>query len=56
MAAFLVAVGPDFQEGKVIPEAHQLDVYPVAATLLGLEVPDTIASDGGPLRAILRAP
>ena len=56
MAAFLVAVGPDFQEGKVIPEAHQLDVYPVAATLLGLEVPDTIASDGGSLRAILRAP
>ena len=56
MAAFLVAVGPDFQEGKVITEAHQLDVYPVAATLLGLEVPDTIASDGGPLRAILRAP
>jgi len=56
MAAFLVAVGPDFQEGKVISEAHQLDVYPVAATLLGLEVPDTIASDGGPLRAILRAP
>ena len=55
MAAFLVAVGPHFQQGKVIPEAHQLDVYPVAATLLGLEVPYTIASDGGPLRAILRA-
>ena len=55
MAAFLVAVGPHFQQGKVIPEAHQLDVYPVAATLLGLEVPHTIASDGGPLRAILRA-
>jgi hypothetical protein len=31
-------------------------VYPVAATLLDLEVPDTIASDGGPLREILRAP
>ena len=55
MAAFLVAAGPDFQEGKVIAEAHQLDVYPVAATLLGLEVPDTIASDGGRLREILRA-
>jgi len=55
MAAFLVAVGPSFQEGSVIPEAHQLDVYPVAATLLDLEVPDNIVSDGGPLRAILRA-
>jgi hypothetical protein len=56
MAAFLVAVGPDFRKGKVIPEAHQLDVYPVAATLLDLRVPENIASDGGPLRAILRAP
>ena len=56
MAAFLVAVGPQFQEGKVIPEAHQLDVYPVAATLLDLSVPDNIVSDGGPLRAILRKP
>jgi len=56
MAAFLVAVGPQFQVGKVIPEAHQLEVYPVAATLLDLSLPDNIASDGGALRAILRAP
>ena len=56
MAAFLVAVGPRFKVGKVIPEAHQLEVYPVAATLLDLSLPDNIASDGGPLRAILRAP
>ncbi|MGB1959183.1 MAG: alkaline phosphatase family protein [Luminiphilus sp.] len=56
MAAFLVAVGPGFQQGRVIPEAHQLDVYPVAATLLDLKVPDNIASDGGPLRAILLEP
>ena len=32
-----------------------LDVYPVAATLLDLEVPDNIVTDGGLLRAILRA-
>lgn len=56
MAAFLVAVGPRFEGGLVIPEAHQLDVYPVAATLLNLRVPDNIASDGGPLRALLRKP
>ena len=56
MAAFLVAVGPGFQSGKVIPEAHQLDVYPVAAELLDLTVPANIASDGGPLRAALRKP
>ena len=56
MAAFLVAVGPRFEGGLVIPEAHQLDVYPVAARLLNLTVPDNIASDGGPLRASLREP
>jgi hypothetical protein len=51
-----VAVGPGFQSGKVIPEAHQLDVYPVAAELLDLTVPDNIASDGGALSAALRKP
>ena len=56
MAAFLVAVGPGFQSDKVIPEAHQLDVYPVAAELLSLTVPTDIASDGGALRAALRKP
>ena len=56
MAAFLVAVGPRFEEDKVIPEAHQLDVYPVAATLLDLRVPDNIVSNGGALRAVLREP
>ena len=56
MAAFLVAVGPQVQEGKIIPEAHQLDVYPVAATLVDLSVPDNITSDSGSLRPILRAP
>lgn len=54
MAAFLVAVGPGFQSGLVIPEAHQLDVYPVAARLLALEAPDNLASDGGHLIRALR--
>lgn len=54
MAAFLVAVGPGFESAKIIPEAHQLDVYPVAAALLGLTPPDNIVSDGGNLRAALR--
>jgi hypothetical protein len=54
MAAFLVAVGPGFQSGLVIPEAHQLDVYPVAAKLLALEAPDNLASDGGQLIRALR--
>ena len=56
MAAFLVAMGPQFQVGKVIPEAYQLGVYTVAATLRDLSLPDNIASDGGSLRAILLAP
>lgn len=54
MAAFLVAVGPGFHSGLVIPEAHQLDVYPVAAKLLGLKAPVDLASDGGHLVRALR--
>ena len=54
MAAFLVAVGPGFDIGQVIPEAHQLDVYPVVARLLKLKVPDDIVSDGGHLKRALR--
>jgi predicted AlkP superfamily pyrophosphatase or phosphodiesterase len=56
MAAFLVAVGPAFRQGEVISEAHQLDVYPVAAAVLDLVVPDNIVSDGGRLRAALKQP
>lgn len=55
MAAFLVAIGPDFRESRVIPEAHQLDVYPISATLLGLSVPENLPSDGGALRQALRS-
>ena len=54
MAAFLVAVGPGFHSGLVIPEAHQLDVYPVAAKLLALKAPVDLASDGGHLVRALR--
>lgn len=49
MAAFLVAIGPSFGAEVVISEAHQLDVYPVAARLLHLQVPAQLASDGGSL-------
>ena len=53
MAAFLVAIGPSFAEGTVIPEAHQLDIYPIAADLLNLTVPAGVVSDGGSLRGAL---
>ncbi len=56
MAAFLVAIGPGFSVGKVIPKAHQLDVYPIAATLLDLSLPDGIVSQGGTLRDALAQP
>lgn len=49
MAAFLVAAGPAFREGTVIPEIHQLDVYPVAAKVLGVEPLSKLHSDGGAL-------
>jgi len=54
MAAFLVAIGPSFATETIIAEAHQLDVYPVAARLLGLTVPAGLASDGGRLQGALR--
>ena len=54
MVAFLVAVGPGFQSGLVIPESHQLDVYPVAARLLALKAPANLASDVGYLVRALR--
>ena len=56
MAAFLVAIGPGFAAGKVIPAAHQLDVYPIAATLLDLPLPKGIVSHGGALRDALVRP
>lgn len=55
MAAFFVAIGPGFHSSRVIAEAHQLDVYPVAAALLNLTLPDNLPSDGGALRAALKA-
>lgn len=55
MASFLVAIGPAFEVGKVIEEAHQLDVYPVAAKMLELDPPANLPSDGGALRAALKA-
>ena len=54
MAAFLVAVGHGFHSGVMIPEAHKLDVYSVAARLLALKTPVDLASDGGYLIRALR--
>ena len=39
----------------MIEEAHQLDVYPVAAKMLELDPPANLPSDGGALRAALKA-
>jgi hypothetical protein len=54
MAAFLVAIGPAFTTATVIPEAHQLDVFPVAARVLKLNIPASVVSDGGALRDALK--
>jgi len=54
MAAFLVAIGLAFTTATVIPEAHQLDVFPVAARVLKLERPASVVSDGGALRDALK--
>ena len=54
MAAFLVAIGPAFTHATVIPEAHQLDVFPVATRILKLDSPASVVSDGGALRDALK--
>ena len=56
MAALCVAAGPAFRVGQVITRAHQLDVYPVAARVLGLTPPAGLPSDGGALLDALRPP
>jgi len=55
MAAFLVAIGPAFTTATVIPEAHQLDIFPVATRMLKLDSPASVVSDGGALRDALKA-
>lgn len=54
MDGFLVGIGPAFRDGAVIDAADQLDIYPVAARILGLELLNTVPSDGGELRNALR--
>jgi len=54
MDAFAVAYGPAFKEGMVVTQAHQLDVFPVAAVVMGLAAPTNLPSDGGNLLNALR--
>lgn len=53
MDACFIAQGPAFKSGTVVPRAHQLDVYPVAARVLGLSPMSSVESDGGALQTIL---
>ncbi|MEE4203106.1 MAG: hypothetical protein V2I45_05705, partial [Halieaceae bacterium] len=57
MAAFLIGAGPAFKTGVVIPEIQQIDVYPVAARVLGISPLQPLPSDGGALnQAMVDAP
>jgi hypothetical protein len=57
MAAFLIGAGPAFKTGVVIPEIQQIDVYPVAARVLGISPLQPLPSDGGALnQALVDAP
>lgn len=49
MAAFAAAAGTAFKQGLVIEQAHQLDVYPLAARVLGISPLSELPSDGGAL-------
>ena len=51
MRAIFIASGPSFRSGLVVPAINNVDVYPLLASLLGLEPRD---NDGDP-RALARA-
>ena len=53
MSAFLIAAGPAFRSGLAIPQVHQLDVYPVAAKVMGVKPLKPLPSDGGALTEAL---
>ena len=53
MAAFAIGTGTAFKSGIMIDSAHQLDIYPVAAAVLGLTPLTPLPSDGGHLRGAL---
>lgn len=54
MHALLIGAGPAFTAQTVIERAHQLDVYPLAAAILGLQPLGPLASDGGHLMGLLK--
>lgn len=54
MHALLIGAGPAFTAQTVIERAHQLDVYPLAAAILGLPPLGPLASDGGELLRALK--
>ncbi len=53
MAATFIATGPAFKQGVRLDEVNNLDVYPLIAKILGLEILSPIDSDGASLWAVL---
>ena len=54
MAATFIAIGPAFVRGQTIPTFSNLEVYPVIAEILGLDLLAPVASDGQTLSKALR--
>ncbi|TQF67692.1 ectonucleotide pyrophosphatase/phosphodiesterase [Pseudoalteromonas luteoviolacea] len=53
MAAIFVANGPAFKSGVTLPEVNNLDIYPMVADVLGLELLSKVDGDGQTLMPAL---
>ena len=47
----MIMIGPDFKEGAVIENCHNVDIAPTVAHLFGLDMPDV---DGKVLKDALK--
>ncbi|TLX49173.1 alkaline phosphatase family protein [Pseudoalteromonas ruthenica] len=56
MDAVFLAVGPSFHQGKTLAQVRNLDIYPMVAHILGLEILTPIDSDGATLWPALLSP
>jgi len=54
MAATFIATGPAFKQGVTLDKVNNLDIYPLIAKVLGIELLSKIDSDGATLWPALK--
>jgi predicted AlkP superfamily pyrophosphatase or phosphodiesterase len=54
MRAMFLVVGPGIKQGAIVPEVHNVDVYPFLTELLGLKAPEGIDGTPGVIGAAVK--